>query len=212
MTSGIVYPAISGHPDIFMFAYQHKLIVAPNTPAPFVDALRNRHIRFQSGIRQSKGKYPDTTSYNVACSKHYCIHHRQYTDPAVLRHIEEKTFIPVPQAYSRCNTIALRKDAFITSDKGIYKVLKKHNVDALYVAPQGILLPPYDYGFIGGTAGIVNDTVYFLGTLKYFPEGEKIKHFLQARAYRIVELYDGPLYDGGGILFVEPSAVFPRKG
>ncbi len=209
MTGGAVYPGISGHPDIFIFQCGQQLVIAPNTPFSFVDALRENGVHFQWGVRHSQGRYPATTAYNVACSEHYLIHHRRHTDPEILLRMRGKTFLHVSQAYSRCNTIALRQDAFITSDKGIFQVMKKRNMDVLYVAPQGILLPPYEYGFIGGTAGIAGDTVYFTGSLKYFPEGEKLRHFIQQRDHRIIELYEGPLYDGGGILFLKPNTPLP---
>lgn len=80
----------------------------------------------------------------------------------------------------------------------------------MYVNPEGIQLPGFDHGFVGGAAGIYKDQVFFIGNLDYFSEGEKFRHFLSG--YEIIELYDGPLFDGGSILFLEPASPFEKGG
>ncbi|MCF8231691.1 MAG: hypothetical protein K9J27_05820 [Bacteroidales bacterium] len=72
----------------------------------------------------------------------------------------------------------------------------------MFVSPENIFLKNYSHGFIGGTAGVFGDHVYFAGSLTYSPEGNKIASFLNKLNYKIVELYDGPLIDGGGIFFL----------
>jgi hypothetical protein len=42
--------------------------------------------------------------------------------------------------------------------------------------------------------------VFFIGNLSHFPEGEKVRQFLSS--YEIIELYDGPLVDGGSLIFI----------
>jgi len=199
-TNGITYPAISCHPDIFLFKTNYRLIVAPNTPKAFQDQIIQLKFPFTKGKKNIGAEYPETAHYNVVETDRYLIHHKKYTDPAIRELTTGKEFIHVKQAYTRCNLIALRDNRFITSDKGIEKVLKRKGLEVLYVDPKGILLPGFDHGFIGGTCGVFKNQIFFLGSLDHFNEGEKIRGFL--KDHEIIELYDGPLFDGGGLLFI----------
>jgi hypothetical protein len=49
----------------------------------------------------------------------------------------------------------------------------------------------------------LNDTVFITGSLAHFVEGASVRKFLEELQYKIVELYDGPLFDGGGVLFLD---------
>jgi Family of unknown function (DUF6873) len=196
----VTYPAISGHPDIFLFKTYSQLIVAPNTPKEFLEQLIFRNIPFKKGTLCVGKEYPETAHYNVVETDSFLIHHKKYTDKSIQKQIQVKELIHVRQAYTRCNMIALRDDRFITSDKGIEKVLKRKGLETLYVDPKGIFLPGFDHGFIGGTCGVLKNRIFFIGSLDQFHEGEKIRAFL--KDYEIIELYDGPLFDGGSLIFV----------
>ena len=40
------------------------------------------------------------------------------------------------------------------------------------------------------------------GSLNFFPEGGKVRNYLDQLGYEIIELNDGPLMDCGSIIFV----------
>ena len=42
-TKGLVYPAISGHPDIFFCQTEDELVIAPNLPQEYFEEIKNRH-------------------------------------------------------------------------------------------------------------------------------------------------------------------------
>lgn len=199
-SSNIAYPSISGHPDIFLFQQDDQLIVAPNTPKDFLEQLTARNISFTTGILNVGKEYPETAHYNVLETTRYLIHHKKYTDNSIVQLNRDKDFIHVNQAYTRCSLIALDDQRFITSDKGIEKKLKQKGIEVLFISPKGILLPGFDHGFIGGTCGILDNQIFFIGSLDHFHDGEKIRTFL--KNYEIIELYDGPLYDGGSLIFL----------
>jgi hypothetical protein len=198
--NGITYPAISCHPDIFLVKTNYRLVVAPNTPKEFLDRIIQLKFPFTKGKKYVGAEYPETSHYNAVETDKYLIHHKKYTDPKIRELTTGKEIIHVKQAYTRCNLIALRDNRFITSDKGIEKVLKRKGLEVLYVDPKGILLPGFDHGFIGGTCGVLDNQIFFLGSLNHFHEGEKIRTFL--KDYETIELYDGPLFDGGSLLFI----------
>lgn len=146
-------------------------------------------------------KYPHTAHYNAVVTDTFLIHNPKYTEPTILSECSSLELIEVKQAYTRCNVLALPNDRFITSDKGIEKALQRKGLEVLYTDPKGILLPGFKNGFFGGACGIYNQQVFFIGKLDHFPEGENVRDFLEG--YEIIELYDGPLFDGGSILFLD---------
>ena len=198
----ITYSEISGHPDIFFCEGNGKLVVALNTPAEYLSLLSRKNIHFSLGTSPVGKKHPDSARYNAVITNRFLIHNLKITDQAVLKTYGDLEAIHVSQGYSRCSLLALKDDRFITSDKGIAKALETKGLDVLLVNPKGILLPGYQNGFFGGTVGIDDNKVHFIGSLKLFGEGEKVKSFLLKGGYKIIELYKGPLFDGGSILFV----------
>ena len=97
----------------------------------------------------------------------------------------------------------MKDNHFITSDKGISKALIKQFFTGRYVAPDDIILPGFDHGFLGGAMGVWQDKVFVIGNLDYLEKGKKIKKIVEALDYELIELYNGPLFDGGTVLFIE---------
>ncbi len=201
-TEGIVYDAISGHPDIFFCQAGEKLITAPNTPRYLIDKLNEKKVPFVFGEQPLGGKYPDTAHYNAVVTDEYLIHNFRYVDMGITHALPDIELIHVNQGYCHCNLMALKENHFITSDEGIKKVLEQNDMDVLYVDPEGILLPGHKHGFFGGTCGVQGDKVFILGSLRNYAEGEKVSAYLGGLGYEIIELYDGALFDGGGIIFI----------
>lgn len=200
-TKGITYPAVSGHPDIFFCRVEETIVVSPNLPETIINQLKTLKLSFVYAETPTGSAYPATSGLNAVVTSQFIMHNENHTDPVLVQLTSEKQFIHVKQGYTRCNLIPLKNNRFITSDKGIEKTLKKKGLDVLYVEPKSILLPGFEHGFIGGTCGVSGDTVFFIGTLNRFPDGGKIRNFL--RGYQIVELYNGPLFDGGSLIFIE---------
>jgi hypothetical protein len=215
-TEGIVYPAISGHPDIFFCKTPELLIVHPDLPDFYFQQLKAQTAEFITGNPLSSIEnpssilhppssilqFPSSIRYNAAINEHYLIHRLEYTDPVILQHCHTLKKIPVKQGYTRCNLLLLKEDSYITSDAGIHKNLQRSGLEGIFVSPEGILLPGFPNGFTGGAMGLLNDTVFIIGSLDHDKEGSVVRKFLEGLDYRIVELYDGPLFDGGGILFL----------
>lgn len=199
-SGGITYPAISGHPDIFFCKTRKELVIAPNIPDRFNVRLNNLNISISAGRKVIGNRYPETAAYNAVVTDKHLIHNFKFSDQTLLETCSHLEKINVQQAYTRCNVLALENDRFITSDRGIEKELQKNGLEVLYVNPEGILLPEFEHGFLGGTCGIHENRIFFIGRLIHFPEGEKVRQFLSD--YEIIELYNGYLFDGGSLIFV----------
>ncbi len=201
-TRKLVYDAISGHPDIFFCSGDRQLVVAPNLPEEYLQLLKNNGISFQTGNLPAENRYPHTARYNAVITSDFIIHHPQITDKRILETFTDKKLIAVKQGYVRCNLLHLKEDLFITSDKGIEKALKKEGLQPEYFSPEGIVLPGFSHGFLGGCLGLYENKILITGSLSHYPEGDKLKQFIQKKGFQPVELYDGPLLDGGGLLLL----------
>ena len=109
--------------------------------------------------------------------------------------------IDVPQGYTKCSVCAVSNMALITADVAIASACQSE-FDVLLISEGHISLPPYDYGFIGGTSGVFGQNVYFCGSLDTHPDGEKIKDFCCKHHKNVVSLSDGILQDVGSLFFI----------
>jgi hypothetical protein len=201
-TSDITYDAISGHPDIFFHQMGNTLFYAPNLPDKFKQLLAQEGIHAISGEQDVGAKYPASSSYNAVSTTGLLVHNFRNTDASLTITADDANLIHVDQGYTRCNLLALDDDHFITSDNGIQLVLHRFDKDCLYVNPAGIKLEGFDHGFFGGCCGILDKEVFILGALHSIPDGNAVRKYLGKNGYTITELFDGPLFDGGSIIFL----------
>jgi len=202
-TNDIVEESVSGHPDIFFTEIDNTLLLAPQTPQYILNTLENAEVDFVFGKSILNKIYPTIAVYNAVVTDKYLIHKISITDEVILEQCKEKTHINVEQGFTRCSLLALPNNQFITSDKGIEKALKRENLEVLYVNPKDIVLPGQKHGFIGGCATYYNETLFLLGSLKHYAEGEILRDFLYKHNIKYMELYNGTLFDGGGMFFKE---------
>jgi len=202
-TDSLVYPSVSGHPDIFFCQTPGRLVVSSNLPEHYKDLLRREGVDFITGHHAAGNRFPESVHYNAAINNHYLVHKLEYTDPVILESCHYLKKISVSQGYTRCSLAWLKNDHFVTSDAGIYKALREHGLSGLLVSPEGILLPGVRNGLIGGTISVLDNLVLITGSLSTYPEGNRLREYLLSLGHEILELYDGPLFDVGGILIMK---------
>ncbi len=110
--------------------------------------------------------------------------------------------INIRQGYARCTAIPLSDNAVITADPSIAAAAEYHGIELLRISSGGVSLRGYDYGFIGGACGVLEDRVFFAGDLSSHPDGEGIAEFCERHGKTAVSLSNEPLCDVGSILFV----------
>lgn len=203
-SDNIVYDSISGHPDIFIHQMDELVIIAPNAPKELFEALKQSRIPFLKGKEKLGSKYPETSFYNAVSTKDFLIHRENHSTQCINKLNEKKKFIHVPQAYTRCNLLALPDASFITSDRGIEKALLEEGLEVYYFAPDDVILNGQDHGFLPGACGINKHQFFIVGSLNEYSDGERLKTILESKSLEIIELYEGRLIDGGGIFFLIP--------
>jgi N-dimethylarginine dimethylaminohydrolase len=195
------YQAIAAHPDIFFCQTENKFIVAPNAPKQIISKMLEYGAEILFGTHPVGNKHPETTCYNAVFTNTFFIHNTKYSDKQLLQQAANKITVHVEQGYTRCNLLPLSDKSFLCSDRNIERALKQHGAEVLFVRPEEILLPGVKYGFIGGCCGIFDKTIVIAGSLAKHSQTQEITAFLEQHNITIIELYNGALWDGGGILF-----------
>lgn len=201
-----LYDAINGHVDIQVHILDKEtktILINKNMPYSFKKELLNLNINFIESYSSLKEKYPFNIGLNAFSFDNYFIHNLKYTDKNLLSFQEGKELINVKQGYTKCSCLPVSKNAFITNDKGLYKALSKYNFDILYLPPGDITLDGFDYGFIGGTGGLINDnTIAFFGHLDFYKYGDKVKEFLNKYNIKPLYLKNDKLSDRGSLFVI----------
>lgn len=201
-TIGITGNSISCHPDIFIYQDKNQLVVAPNSPVDLFEYLNNHNIAYLRGDREVGHEIDNSVKYNCLSTSQFFFHKSGYTDTAILEINKDKEFVQLPQAYTRCSMVHLCEDNYLTSDRGIEKVLLQKRLSCFYFNPEEIIIHEHKNGFIGGAVGICGKRIFFNGNIELHSDGQRLKEHLLHLNFDIVNLSDEYLYDGGCIFFV----------
>jgi hypothetical protein len=201
-TDGITGNSISGHPDIFIYQGKNQLVVAPNSPVDLFEYLNNHNIAYLRGDREVGHEIDNSVQYNCLSTSQFLFHKSGYTDTAILEINKDKEFMPLPQAYTRCSLVHLCEDNYLTSDRGVEKMLLQNGFSCFYFNPEEITIRDHKNGFIGGAVGIWGKRIFFNGNIELHADGPRLKEHLLKLNIDIVNLSDEYLYDGGCIFFV----------
>jgi hypothetical protein len=196
---------LSYHPDMQLLHVTHDTIIcAPNLDEEFKTNLRDRGLTVIPGLSEPSAVYPGDIPYNTVLIGEYAILNVRHTDPVVIEWLEKtgKKLIHVNQGYSKCSVAIVNREAAITSDRGISKALNAVKLDVLLIEPcTDILLPGYNFGFIGGACGLISESdLVFSGNFHRLRQAEVICEFLRKHGIKAVSLGDGSVVDTGGFI------------
>ena len=203
--SKLLYDAICGHPDVLLHIIDTKnIIVHKDMNIEFVNLLKNLDFDISFSKNSLNSLYPYDIILNGVNLPHLFMHNIKYTDPELLKKINNKKFLNVKQGYTKCSTAIVSEKAIITSDKSIAKALSKENIDVLLLPPGDILLPGLNYGFIGGCCGLIdNRLLAFYGDLNYYAFGKEVFEFLKLHNIEPIFLRKDKLIDRGSLFIIK---------
>ena len=208
---------ISTHADLFMCQF----------------GLWNEAGLFLGDAGKLGAEYPNDIIYNAVCTRDYFVHMLTESDPDMMQAMmlwrktiahrtddtEQMKIIGVSQGYSRCTCLPVDNRSFITADVGLANALESQDASVLTIKPGSILLPGFDYGFIGGCAGHIyidnltdsdgpkQRAIIFNGDLSRHPDFEKISDFIKSRNIYPIYFEEYPLEDIGSILSMEAPSL-----
>lgn len=209
--SSKVYGEISSHVDIFMCKIKNKLIVEPSTYLSIKEKASEKDIIVEIGKQCIKGKYPDDIKYNVAILGKKAIHNFKYTDTKVKEELQKQGYelINTTQGYTNCSIAIIDNESAIVTDKGLYKILQKHNIDVLYLEsqPDIKLLENNKYsnkkGFIGGAISKIENNIIVFGDLDKIDSNNKIREFIKSKGLNIIDFKGLDIIDYGGVVLLK---------
>jgi hypothetical protein len=194
-----VYKSLVGHSDIFACSLGSVLVVEPSVYENLCLKGATRIIKGESCIGDV---YPHTAHYNALATDSVLLHNEKVTDKTLMSVAGKRDFIQVSQGYARCTTFEIAPNEFITSDQGVFEVLKQRHIHVEFIPSQSIHLSGQTHGFIGGCCGYDRKgRLWLYGSLKYHPFCDTINRILDDKKIECIELLDAPLRDIGGLLF-----------
>ena len=201
-----VYEAINGHVDIqlnILDKRNKKVIVQKDISKDFLNLLSSKGINYILSENSLGTNYPENIIINALITDNLFVHNLNYTDPNLLKFQDSKKTINVKQGYTKCSVLPTGKNAYITSDKGIYKKLIQEDLDVLLIPPGDILLPSLNYGFIGGVGGMISENrLALFGELNCYAYGKEVYKFLYKHDIEPIALKKGKLIDRGSLLYI----------
>jgi Histone acetyltransferase len=204
---------ISSHPDLVISILDGSLMIDENAHSKLFHQLDELRIPYVTGTSNLSAAYPHDVAYNAVITKDVLLHHLDYTNPLLLSHCKDsnKKLIAVNQGYTKCSTVVVDNNILITSDPGIYHATKDL-LKVLFVQPGHVSLEGFDFGFLGGTSGVIEDTVIFHGDLRKHPDYLRIVAFLEEAHKKVLFFEEFPLTDIGSILvFEQPKLRQPEN-
>lgn len=198
-----VYYEISSHVDIFTCKIGKKIIVEPTQymNMPKISAI----IKGSEEIRE---KYPHDIKYNVCTIGKKSFHNFEYTDLKIKDELIRQGYemINTTQGYTNCSIAVIDDNSAIVTDRGLYKILQKHNIDVLYLEYEPDIkllnLDEYSnrYGFIGGAISRVEDKIIVFGDLNKIDAEGIIRKFIEQKGLEIIDFEELDVIDYGGIV------------
>jgi len=197
--------SVSGHPDMQMVHIKENILVCqPKMPQEILFKLKKQGFIINMGRTELKSYYPLDIAYNVAIVGDFAFHNTKYTDPILTDVLKKSSIrlIHVNQGYTKCSTLPVTPDSIITADPSIEKAALEVGLDVLKIPPQkNINLTGLDYGFIGGTAGFIDErTLAFTGSINAIDNNEDVKKFLNKYGVKWVCLKEDGIGDYGGLI------------
>lgn len=202
-----VYQEISSHVDIFICKVGEKIIVEP-TQYDYIKAQVQDKQIIEQGNETVESKYPLDIKYNVCTIGNKAVHNFEYTDSKIKEQLQQQGYelIDTTQGYTNCSIAVIDDNSAIVTDKGLYKILQKHNIDVLYLQyePEIKLLNGNEYsnkkGFIGGVISRIANQIVVTGDLDKVDPSGFIRKFVLSKGLGIIEFKGLDVIDYGGII------------
>lgn len=200
----------ASHPDMLIFQIgkiifcSREYFESAREEFKIISSIGYEIIVTEEKIRE---KYPGDILFNgfIMNNRLYCKadgFSSRIKDYALSNGIEIRN---VRQGYAKCSVCMVEKNAAITADMSIAKILTDDGVEVLKISEGNILLPPYNTGFIGGCSGVNEERIYFSGNIDLHPDGNAVRDFCKAHGKEVICLSEDTLFDVGTIFFFETN-------
>ena len=193
---------VCGHPDLSLCAVGDTFVAEKTAYAYYREKLAGKRVI--CGETTLDKHYPSDIAYNVLISENKAFANIAHLDSVVKKTLfaQNIQLISVKQGYARCSTVVL-ENGLISADPSIICAALSAGVDVLPIAPGMVELAGYDYGFLGGASGFIDNRLFFFGNLKKHKNFSEIKDFVSKKGVIIEYIDTIPLTDVGTIIGID---------
>ncbi len=198
---------LASHPDMLIFAHGRD-IISTCEYAECADYVFSDISAETDGVRLSftsdthSAEYPHDCILNALAVGNKLFAKTDTCSHAIIDYAKGHgmELVHTQQGYPACTVLPLGERHAVTADAGMAKLLSEHGIEVTLIRNGDISLPPYEYGFIGGAAGVLGDTVYFLGDPEHHGDFDKISAAISSAGMSYTALADEPLADLGRLI------------
>ena len=199
---------VASHPDMLMLPLGDRLFVYKEyyeAHTSLLDTIAQKTGRMLCAVgSEVSEQYPEDIGLNLLVFGKHLLGRIDKTPAEILDYAVAQGCVPhfVKQGYAKCSTVVLGDRAIISADPSILSAAESIGANTLAVSSGGVSLPGYEYGFIGGACGAVDNRIFFCGSLASHPEGGAIADFCRSHGFEIISLSNLTLFDMGSIFFL----------
>ena len=192
------------HTDMQIVKIGDIYVCAPECYEYYRKKLKKFNVKLIKGDTELSSNYPCDIAYNITVTEKIAVHNFKYTDNVIKEVLSDIECIDVSQGYNKCSICLVSDSKFITSDNGLLYSLTENGCDVLYITPGSILLPGFDYGFIGGASFEIGENILaFNGNVDNHPDSSLIKNFCQSAGVELISLSEQSLMDIGSAVVIK---------
>lgn len=169
---------------------ENVLLAEPTVYAYYKEVLSPLGFEILKGKKRVGSTYPYDAAYNIGRVGNAAFLNPKIADPVALYYFETQGIqvISVRQGYAKCAILPVDEASLITADAGVARAAKHAGFSVLEIAPGGVRLDGFLYGFLGGAAGKTGKkTLYVTGSLSRHPSFSEILSFLEKRGIKSEE-------------------------
>ena len=194
---------VSAHPDMNLLIVGEQLFARKYVNDMFTIVKQSKIVTDANLNVNEILVYPDNVALNCAVVGKSIICNTKYTSKDVSNYANDIGYdiINVNQGYAKCATCIVGENAIITEDDSIEKKCRNYGMDVLKIQKGHVRLDGYNYGFIGGCSGLIeNNLLVFNGNIELHPQHTEIHNFCTKHNVEAISLNNDALYDVGSIV------------
>lgn len=199
---------VASHPDMLLFPLGNRIFVHKayyQETRQAIERIANESEKelFLVDVPVSSD-YPYDIALNLFTVGKILFGRTDHIPNEIAEYANEMSYqlIHTRQGYAKCATVTLGERGIISADPSILQSAQKAGIDALKISQGNVLLPGYEYGFLGGASGHWDHGIFFCGDISAHPDFININRFCHNRGFHVTSLSRTPLLDVGTILFL----------
>lgn len=192
---------ISLHADVLYLKADNKTIYISECQKNNIELLKKlgyavKTVKLSPGYKTESKLNFVITDDMILCNPKTCIDISEIS--------ENKDIIYTNQGYTKCSTIFLGNNNFITEDESVCEALSKADKKCLLIEKGHVRLDGYEYGFIGGASVYLEreKTVIFAGNISKHNSYKLIEKFCSSCGITVDSVDENDLCDIGGVVII----------